>query len=272
LTGFRMIRRPEPADWQADAMAILRAMNTSGCRFAHRLLPVSVAITAFMLMSACSQQAPTPPAEPSASAQAAENDAAAAKELKLYQDMLAQKAESLAAPVGKDILQKYPGTPAAAEVRKTLAQVEATAKSKTEHARLASLWYYQTANVDGNQSTASTYSEPRSTNSVRLVLRRHVKWGLSVYLFAPDGSKGFVCKDLCNVMTRFDGKRETWKAYLPKTGEPAMFIKDDQRFIAAMQKAKVIEMDVTTRDQGKETLKFEVGGYDPSRFAPLPKK
>jgi len=124
-----MIRRPEPADWQADTMAILRAMNTSGCRFAHRLLPVSVAITAFMLMSACSQQAPTPPAAPSASAQAAANDAAAAKELKLYQDMLAQKAESLAAPVGKDILQKYPGTPAAAEVQKTLAQVEATAKS-----------------------------------------------------------------------------------------------------------------------------------------------
>jgi len=99
-----------------------------------------------------------------------------------------------------------------------------------------------------------------------------VKWGQSVYLFAPDGSKGFVCKDLCNLVTRFDGKRETWKAYLPKTGEPAMFIKDDKRFIAAMQKAKVVEMDVTTRDQGNETLKFEVGGYDPSRFAPMPKK
>ena len=265
-----MIRRPEPADWQADTMAILRAMDTSACRFAHRLLPVSVAITAFMLMSACSQQAPAPAA--SASAQATANDAAAARELKLYQDMLAQNAEGLAAPVGKDILQKYPGTPAAAEVQKTLAQVEAAAKSKAEHARLASLWYYQTANVDGNQSTASTYSEPRSAHSTRLVLRRHVKWGQSVYLFAPDGSKGFVCKDLCNLVTRFDGKRETWKAYLPKTGEPAMFIKDDKRFIAAMQKAKVVEMDVTTRDQGNETLKFEVGGYDPSRFAPMPKK
>ena len=225
-----------------------------------------------MLMSACSQQAPTPPVAPSASAQAAANDAAAAKELKLYQDMLAQHAENLAAPVGKDILQKYPDTPATAEVRKTLDRVEATAKSNAEHTRLAGLWYYQTANVDGNQSTASTYSEPRSANSTRLVLRRHVKWGQSVYLFAPDGSKGFVCKDLCNVVTRFDGKRETWKAYLPKTGEPAMFIKDDKRFIAAMQKAKAIEMDVTTRDRGKQTLKFEVGGYDPAKFAPMPKK
>lgn len=244
-------------------------------RPAHRFqgcLSVAIALAAAITTAGCSQQAPAPPAAPSASAQAAANDAAAASDLKLYQDMLAQHAEDQAAPVGKEILQKYPGTSAAAEVQKTLAQVEATAKSKAEHTRLASLWYYQTANVDGNQSTASTYSEPPSANSTRLVLRRHVKWGQSVYLFAPDGGKGFVCKDLCNVATRFDGKHETWKAYLPKTGEPAMFIKDDKRFITAMQTAKVIEMDVTTRDHGKETLKFEVGGYDPSKFTPLPKK
>jgi hypothetical protein len=51
-----------------------------------------------------------------------------------------------------------------------------------------------------------------------------------------------------------------------------MFIKDDKRFIAALQKAKVIEMDVTTKDHGKQTLKFEVGGYDAAKFLPLPKK
>jgi hypothetical protein len=235
-------------------------------------LPAAVALAAAIAMTGCSQQAPAPPAVPSASAQAAANDAAAAKELKLYQDMLDKHAENLAAPVGQDIVAKYPGTPAAAEVQKTLAQVEATAKTKAEHDRLAALWYYQTANVDGNQSTASTYSEPRGADSVRLVLRRHVKWGESAYLFAPDGSKGFVCKDLCNVTTRFDGKRESWKAYLPKTDEPAMFIKNDKGFIAAMQKAKVVAMDVTTRDHGKQTLKFEVGGFDPSKFAPMPKK
>ena len=238
-----------------------------------RSLPAPFAVF-FMacLLGACSQQAPSPPAAPSASALAAANEAAADKELKLYQQMLAEHSEALAAPVGEEILQKYPGTPAAAEVQKTLPQIQADAKAKAEHERLANLWYYQTANVDGMQNTASIYSAPASANSVRLVLRRHVKWGQSVYLFAPDGSKGFVCKDECNVSMRFDGKRETWKAYLPETGEPAMFIKDDRRFIAAMQKAKTIEMDVTSRDHGKQTLKFEVGGYDPARFLPLPKK
>ncbi|HEX5960066.1 MAG TPA: hypothetical protein VFY97_02330 [Rhodanobacteraceae bacterium] len=239
-----------------------------------RLLPLfSIGIVAGLAITGCSQQGAPPPAAPSASARAAVDATAAARELKLYQDMLAQHAENLAAPVGEEIVKKYPGTPAAAEVQKTLAQVQATAKGKAEHERLANLWWYQTANVQGLQHTASIYAtgKPRG-ESTRLVLRRHVKWGQSVYLFAPDGSQGFACKDLCNVVMHFDGKRETWKAYLPKTGEPAMFIKDDKRFIAAMQKAKVIEMDVASREHGQQTLKFEVGGYDPAKFTPLPKK
>ena len=251
--------------------AILRGMNPPG-RSVPSPLVLSFVVLAALAITACSQQGEAPPAAPSASARAAANEAAADKELKLYQQMLAEHSDALAAPVGEEIVQKYPGTSAAAEVQKTLPQIQAAAKAKAEHDRLANLWYYQTANVGGEQSTASTYSEPRSANSVRLVLRRHVKWGESVYLFAPDGSKGFVCKDLCNVVMRFDGKRQSWKAYLPKTGEPAMFIKDEKRFIASMQKATVIEMDVTAKDHGKETLKFEIGGYDPAKFLPLPKK
>jgi hypothetical protein len=245
-------------------------MNLSG-RACPSPLVLPFVVLAALAISACSQQGEAPPAAPSASAQAAANEAAADKELKLYQQMLAEHSDVLAAPVGEEIVQKYPGTSAAAEVQKTLPQIQATAKAKAEHDRLANLWYYQTANVDGMQHTASTYSVPRSADSVRLVLRRHVKWGESVYLFAPDGSKGFVCKDLCNVVMRFDGKRETWKAYLPETGEPAMFIKDEKRFMAALQKAKAIDMDVTSREHGKETLKFEVGGYEPSKFLPLSK-
>ncbi|TAN04937.1 MAG: hypothetical protein EPN38_11850 [Rhodanobacteraceae bacterium] len=236
-----------------------------------RIHCIIVPVAAGLLLAACSQQAPAP-AAPSASAQAATNAAAAAKELKLYRDMLAKNAPELAAPVGQDLVQKYPGTPAAAEVQKSLAQVEATAKANATHARLASLWYYQTADVDGLQHTASTYSQPYSPDSTRLVLRRHVKWGLSVYLFAPDGSKGFVCKGNCKIPMQFDGKRETWTGYLPKTGEPAMFINDDKRFIAALEKAQTIIMNVTGKDHGPETLKYEVAGYDPAKFTPLPKK
>ncbi len=248
-----------------------RAMRTHAAQRCFLFVAILATMILTVAVSACSQQGPTPPAAPSASAQAAANAAAAAKELKLYRQMLAEHSDALAAPIGAEIVQKYPASPAAAEVRKTLPQVQATAKAKAEHERLANLWWYQVADVDGTQSTASIYStEPAGADRVRLVLRRHAKWGNSVFLFAPQGSKGFVCKDLCKVVMRFDGKRETWQAYLPKTGEPAMFIKDDARFIRALAKAQVIEMNVVSREHGKETLKFEVGGYDAARFAPLP--
>lgn len=236
-----------------------------------RFVPALLVATATLVVTGCSPQAPAPPAVPSAAAQAAANEAAAAKMQKLYQQMLDGHSEMLAAPVGEEIVQKYPGTAAAAEVMRTLPQIQARAKAKAEHNRLADLWWYQTADVQGLQHTASIYEtgKPRA-EGVRLVLRRHAKWGQSVYLFAPDGSKGFVCKGNCNVGMRFDGKRETWKAYLPETGEPAMFITDDKRFIAAMQKARVIEMDVEMKDQGKRTLKFEVGGFVPDKFLALP--
>jgi predicted small lipoprotein YifL len=249
-------------------------MDIPARRFAtRRSLPLIVASVAMLAMAGCSQQGPTPPPAPSPAEQAAANEAAAQKEFKLYQQMLDQHSDALAAPVGQEIVQKYPDTKAAAEVRKTLADVQARSRAQAEHERLAGLWYYQTADVEGLQHTASIYAtgKPRG-QSTRLVLRRHVKWGQSAYLFAPGGSKGFVCKGSCTVVMHVDGKRETWKAYLPKTGEPAMFIEHDKAFIAMLEKAKVIEMDVTTRDHGKETLEFEVGGYDPSKFLPLAKK
>jgi hypothetical protein len=248
-------------------------MNPTGRLPASPLVLSALALTLCVLVSACSQQSPAPPAAPSASAQAAANEAAAQNELKLYQQMLDEHSDELAAPVGQEILQKYPGTSAAAEVQKTLPQVAARAKAKGEHDRLANLWYYQTADMDGLQHTASIYAsgKPRS-EAARLVLRRHRKWGQSVYLFAPDGSKGFVCKGTCRIVMHVDGKRETWKAYLPKTGEPAMFIEDDKRFLARLEKAKVITMDIESKDHGKETRKFEVGGFEPSKFKPLPKK
>lgn len=196
----------------------------------------------------------------------------AAQKLKLYQQMLTAHRDDLAAPIGEEIVSDYPNTPAAMEVQKTLPGIQAKAKAAAERDRLAGLWLYQTGMQSGGKqiSASISSSKPGGEAAVRLILRRHSKWGQSVYLFGS--GKGFVCKGQCEVPMRFDAQPEKWKAYLPKTGEPALFIEDDTRFIKAMEKAKVIEMDVVTRDHGKETLTFEVGGYDPAKFPPLPKK
>ena len=236
-------------------------------RALHHSIPATIAAVA--LLGACSQSG-NPPSQPQTDAKTA-REAQAQQKLTLYQSMLASHRDDLAAPIGEEIVKDFGDTAAAAEVDKTLPQIEAAAKATAEHDRLANLWTYQTATQSGAiQHTASIpSSKPAGDAAVQLILRRHAKWGQSVYLFGS--GHGFVCKDLCNVAMRFDGTSRTWKAYLPKTGEPALFIKDDPRFIAAMQKAKVIEMDVDTRDQGRETLQFEVGGFDPGKLPPLSK-
>src|SRR5690348_3043908 len=247
-------------------------MNLSGRDFRLRPFPLLLAVSVIALASGCSQ-APTPaPAQNATPGQAAPNSADAAKKLSLYNAMLKASRDDLAAPIGEEIVSDYPNTPAAAEVQKTLPGIQAKAKARAEHDRLAALWLYQTGmQSGGKQITASiSSSKPSGEAAVRLILRRHSKWGQSVYLFGS--GNGFVCKGQCEVPMRFDGKPEKWKAYLPKTGEPALFIKDDPRFIKAMEKAGTIEMDVVTRDHGKETLKFETGGFDPGKFPELPKK
>lgn len=195
----------------------------------------------------------------------------AAQKLKLYRQMLSAHRDDLAAPIGEEIATDYPNTPAAAEVQKTLPGIQAKAKAAAEHDRLAALWLYQTGMQSGGKqiSASISSSKPAGAAAVRLILRRHSKWGQSAYLFGS--GKGFVCKGQCEVPMHFDGKLEEWKAYLPKTGEPALFIKDDSRFIKALEKARVIEMDVVTKNHGKETLTFEVGGYAPAKFPKLKK-
>lgn len=230
---------------------------------AHLLPAAALAFAAAALaVGGCSQKRAPSPAE-----QAAINEKAAAPELALYQKLLAEQKPKLAVLVGQEIISKYPGTAAAAEVQNALPTLEA----KAEHQRLADLWLYQTVEQDGLQYTAILdSSEPSGTeNQVQLILRRHVGWPQAVYLYGH--GRGFVCKHTCDIVMRWDGQRSVWKGHLPDTGEPAMFINADRRFIATLPKAKIIEMDVTTVDQGPETLKFEVGGYDPSKFPQLPR-
>lgn len=256
-------RLPGAKGWRIiGSMELSRAMKRHGAPLAGAVL--------ILALGACSpsgNQANTSNAVPANQQDA--NTQQAGQKLKLYEQMLDDHRDDLAAPIGEEIVSDYPNTPAAAEVQKTLPGIQAKAKAKAESDRLAALWLYQTGMQSGGKQVSASIgsSKPAGEAAVRLILRRHSKWGQSVYLFGS--GHGFVCKDQCELPMRFDGKPEKWKAYLPKTGEPALFIKDDSRFIKAMQGARVIEMDVVTKDHGKETLTFEVGGYDPAKFPKL---
>ena len=224
--------------------------------------------TAWML-AGCSQQGSAPTAgQQQVQAQAAD----AARNLDTYRQLLRIGNDEMAVSMGKDIVKRFPDSDAAKEVQKTLPAIEKRYTEASEKSRLARLWLYQVAPMaGGTQSTATIEnSQPAGGDRVRLVLRRHTSWGQSVFLY---GSKpGFVCRGNCTLAATVDGKPVRIKAFAPSTGEPALMIRDDQAFISMLGKAKKIGMDVTLVDgEKKQTLVYEVGGFDPAKWAAVGK-
>lgn len=227
------------------------------------------ALAGTLIIAGCSQGAPAPDsAQQQAQAQAAE----ASRNLDAYRKLLSMHNDQMAASMGEDIVQRFPGGAAAKEVQQTLPDVERRWKEAREKARLAALWQYQLAPMaGGTQSTAAIYDSQPGEVHVRLVLRRHTRWGQSAFLYS-DGH-GFVCKGDCVIAAKFDDKLHPIKAYAPPTGEPALMIRDDKGFIALLQKSNKITLPVTLQDNGKKAeLVYEVGGFVPDRWQALPKK
>jgi hypothetical protein len=232
------------------------------------------------LLAAGSSSAP-PPAQPAKPIPAANNDAAAAKELALYDQMRASQSWDLALSLGEEITNKYAASPAAAQVKQTLDDVRAKATAQREARRMAKLWAYAAvAEAGGTQYTAAVESkEPlksaanaKDAERIRLVLRQHPKWGQSTYLLL-DNAKFDCSKGCATLPVRFDdAPAQRMKATIPPTGEPALFIDDDKGFIAKLEKSQTVAIGATVKDLGDKTMEFEVGGYDPSKLPQKPKK
>lgn len=231
-------------------------------------------------LAACSSSAP--PAAPLPKPAAAPNtDAAAARELTLYDQMRASQSWDLALSLGDEITQKYPASPAAAQVKQTLDDIRAKATAQRESRRMARLWAYAAvAEAGGTQYTAAVESkEPlkaaasaKDAERIRLVLRDHPKWGRSVYLLL-DNAKFDCSKGCATLPVRFDdAPAQRMKATIPPTGEPALFIDIDKGFIAKMLKAKTVSIDAAIKGEGAKTFVFEVGGYDATKLPAATKK
>jgi len=235
----------------------------------RRFAPLAV-LLATVTVAACS---PQPDAQTTQQAPVDNRADEAAKKLETYQQLLKLHNDGPAVQLGHEIVDKYPDTPAAAEVKKTLDNLETNYKASSEKARLTALWLYQTSPMQGGtQSTATIQSsQPTGEASVRLILRRHTAWGQTVFLYATTG-KGFVCKGDCTLKATFDGKPKTLKAFRPPTGEPALIFRNDPQFIKDMAKTKRLTIDVVTVSRGETTLTFDTGGYDAEKWAPLPGK
>lgn len=218
------------------------------------------------LTAGCSKPAPTQTANAPAA-----NTPQAAADLAAYQELIRTGSHEFAVTMGREILRKHPGSPAAAEVGRTLPGIEAQAKSTADTKRLAALWDYQQGTQSGGkQSAASIYSsQPGSTaERARLILRRHSDWGESAYVFGT--GKGYSCASPCRVAIRYGDKPfQDVRAHLPDTGEPALFIDDLSGFLSGIESSRELEIRTRLADGTERSYVFEVGGFDPAKWLPL---
>ena len=227
------------------------------------------------MLAACSGGSSPPPSSAPAAPPVAANEAQAAKEAELYEQMRASGSWDVALTLGNEVVTKFAGTQAAAQVQQTLGDVRAKGEAQANQKRLARLWIYTaTPEAGGTQYAAAIASRNALGGSakVRLVLRQHPKWGQSVYLLLDAAT--FDCHKGCATLpVSFDGApAQRMKATVPPTGEPALFIDDDKAFIARLQKSQTVAVTATIKDLGEKTMEFEVGGYDPAKLPQKPKK
>jgi hypothetical protein len=175
-----------------------------------------------------------------------------------------------------ELRERFPDSDAEQAIGATLAEVRKQADAVRETQRLRDAWTYQVVAVEGGaQRTATLYSRtppaeegmPTITPDAQLVLRDHPAWGRSAYLLLAQ--KRFECGAPCAMRIAFDGgtPREFAGRQADSGKGPALFIEDDEGFIAALGTSRELKITLPQGSGAVPSLVFEVAGFAPSRYA-----
>lgn len=226
---------------------------------------IGLALLLALPLAACEREAAAPTPQQQAQGEAEEG-------ARLYAQLRDLGRLEQAELAGRNVLEKYPDSAAAAEVRKSYDALRAEVEAQRESRRLAELWVYHAMPENGGMvRTATIHRSGDDTSTgvsedaegLRLVLRQHPEWGQSVYLLVSNGD--FDCaEDGCSMQIRFDeGEPSEWKATVSREGPlPALFVEDDEAFIAQLEQAGWVESQAPLAEQAARPLRFEVGGFD----------
>jgi hypothetical protein len=220
-----------------------------------------------LLLAGCGPSANELAAERAANAQK-EHEAAANSTARNYVQARDAGQYELAQAYANQLLHDAPDTVAAREVQGTLADTGIKADQMRDRRRLSGLWTYNTELLEGGGDnvvhTAAIYATKDPNNddevAVRLVLRRHPKWGRSVYLVLDHGQ--FDCPPGCKVPIKFDDEQaKMFDSSKSDQNKQAMFIDDEQSIRDVLDKIRVITIN-TSVDGRPRAISFEVGGFD----------
>lgn len=240
-------------------------MNTSTKTWIGWLLVPSIALA----LAACGPSAKDVATQKAQADQQLKEAAANAQARNYVQAREAGQWE-LAQGYAKQLLRDAPDSVAAREVQATLDDTNIKADEVRDKRRLAALWTYNTQLLDGSGDSnvvysASIYATPDPNFNgdqvpVRLVLRRHPKWGRSAYLVLDHGE--FDCSPGCKVSVQFDDQ-PPMQMSSTKTDEnkQAMFIDDEATIRDALDKIRAVTIKTSINGQPR-TLSFDVGGFD----------
>lgn len=192
-----------------------------------------------------------------------------------YEDARTSENWQHAEAVASQLRDRYPDSAEALQIESSLAGVRASAQAARDAQRLEELWEYQAVQAAGGvQRSAAIYSrtvvveegELRPTPDARLVLRDHPEWGRSAYLLLEQSK--FACGSPCNLQLAFDdAPAQVFAGRQADSGKgPALFIKDEERFLAALSDARKLQLRLPKGSGRLGALVFEVAGFQPDRY------
>lgn len=231
----------------------------------------ALAIALCLLLPACQRADPQAAAQAAAAQQAADEQAAEAME-KQFEAAVMDQNWPLAKGYGDVLLHDHPASAAAARVKPKLEDIAAKAEEQKQTRRLEALWSYGDETVKGgHQLSASIYSSEEvdtdgaGAHPVRLIFRDHPEWGRSAYLVLQAGD--FDCYKGCKLKVTVDGKEHTLPGSRPNTNEAiAMFIVDNKALWKLAKSGKRMTIEFPTKQVGRRSATFEVGGLDASKL------
>lgn len=174
----------------------------------------------------------------------------------------------LALAYANELQHAAPNSVPMREVQATLADTNIHADQARDKRRLDGLWAYNLEPInygtDGVVISAYLYSDrkadPEMSAPVRMVLRRHPKWGRSVYLVLDSGE--FDCPPGCKIGVQFDDQpARDFAATKSNENRSALFIDDEQAIRDSLDKIRVIGIKTSVGGVPRQ-LRFEVGGFD----------
>jgi hypothetical protein len=167
------------------------------------------------------------------------------------------------------IIDRFPATPEAAMLRVQWPALQAAAERHRAQRRRAERWHYNAAeHSQGLELMAELPSnEQDNLPPLRLVLRRHPRWGQSAYLLIARDAD-FACEHSCMLQMRFDDAPAGPVAVRRALDNvpPALFLRDDDAFYAALETTGYLHIEVGLASGAQATYVFDVGGFQPAKM------